>query len=214
MSPTRIGLIGLSALSDVITPGVWAGLVHLPYLQSSPEYEVVALCNTSVDSARRAIALHKLSDTTKAYGSPEDLANDPDVDMVVCSVRVMRHFELTKPSILMKKDVFIEWPLGANVAEAEELTRLAKASGVRTIVGLQARAEPLLSELKKIINDGKIGKVISTCVLGTLLPPVWLEGADYYLDMKNGGGDFYISFGHCQITLCFRLIGLMDPDYV
>lgn len=60
----KVGFIGLG-------PGGWARGAHLPYLQKGGEYEIVAVCNTSVDSARRAIELYGLNAATKAYGSPE-----------------------------------------------------------------------------------------------------------------------------------------------
>ena len=40
------------------------------------------------------------------------------------------------------KIVFCEWPLGANLAEAEEMASLANARALRTAVGLQARSDP------------------------------------------------------------------------
>lgn len=49
------------------------------------------------------------------------------------------HKQLTMPALHAKKDVFVEWPLAANLAEAEEMNALAKKQGVKTYVGLQAR---------------------------------------------------------------------------
>jgi hypothetical protein len=40
--------------------------------------------------------------------------------------------------------VFCEWPLGATLAEAQEMATCAKARGLKTIVGLQARSDPTL----------------------------------------------------------------------
>lgn len=69
-----------------------------------------------------------------------ELAKDPNIDLVVCSVRVDRHFETIAPSLRAGKDVFVEWPLGKSAAEARELLKLKNEGGVkRAIVGLQAR---------------------------------------------------------------------------
>ena len=54
------------------------------------------------------------------------------------------HYGLTMPALKAKKDVFVEWPLGNDLAEAEELAALAKKQGVKTIVGLQARLNPAM----------------------------------------------------------------------
>lgn len=203
MAPIRVGIIGLAGHNQAFAAGMWAVQAHLPSLLASPSYEIVAICNSTVESARKAIEVHKLPPTTAAYGNPEDLAKDPNVDLVVVSVRIQKHFELTKPAIEHAKDVFVEWPLGASIQQSEELTRLAKEAGVKTIVGVQARASRLILAVKKLLAENRIGKVISSHALGNASPlpaDTWWEGAEYYLDFKSGGNQFYISFGHCELS--------------
>jgi len=205
MAPIRVGILGLSDTKVFFGPGAWAVFAHVPSLKAQrDEYEIVAVSNSTVASARRSIAANDLPASTKAYSSPQDLANDPDVDLVVVSVRVAKHYELTKPALLAKKDVFVEWPLGASLAEAEELTRLAKENGVKTMVGVQARADRLMLKLKEILTKGEIGDVVSSSVLGStgILPSDrWMEGLEYYLDFSSGGNIFYIFFAHCKLFL-------------
>lgn len=133
MAPVRIGFIGLSASQS------WASIAHIHYLRASPDYKIVALANSSLQSAQNAIKAHSLPVSTKAYGSADELAKDPDVDLVVCSVNVSKHYALIKPALEHGKMAFVEWPLGRTLQEAEELTSLAKERGVRTVVGLQGR---------------------------------------------------------------------------
>jgi predicted dehydrogenase len=64
MAPIRVGFLGLSKSG-------WAPGAHLPYLQESLDYEIVAICNSSVESSKEAIKLYSLPATTKAYGDPE-----------------------------------------------------------------------------------------------------------------------------------------------
>ncbi|KAK4063673.1 hypothetical protein Trihar35433_8381 [Trichoderma harzianum] len=144
MAIIRVGLIGLTPAQEFASTRSWTALGHLPSLLQSPSYEIVALANSSVESAKRSIEAHNLPSTTKAYGSPEDIANDPEVDLIVVSVRVQKHYELIKPALLKNKKVFVEWPLGANLNEVEELTQLANSHGVQNAVGLQARSSPLM----------------------------------------------------------------------
>lgn len=76
MSPIRVGMIGLSAR----TKTSWASNAHLPYLKASNDkYVITALCNSSVSAAQAAIEAYNFPASTKAYGSPEDLANDGEV---------------------------------------------------------------------------------------------------------------------------------------
>lgn len=202
MAPIRVGLLGLSSTPPAgLAPGLWAVQAHLPWLVNSPDYKIVALANSSVKAAEQAIKVHNLPEHTKAYGTPEDLANDADVDLVVVSVNVGKHYDLIKPALLAKKDAFVEWPLGASTAEALELTELAKANGSKTIVGLQARADPLVIKAKEIVQSGRLGDLTSATVVGTFGQyPVntWIAGAEYYLSKDSGGNMFTIFFGHCE----------------
>ncbi|KAH6603911.1 oxidoreductase family [Trichoderma cornu-damae] len=199
MAPIRVGLIGLGATTPVIGPGSWAVAAHLASFVPSPHYEIVAVCNSTVESARRSIEYHKLPSTVKAYGNAEDLAKDPNVDLVSVCVVVTSHYKVAKPALLAKKQVFVEWPLGASLAEAEELAQLAREAKVKTIVGAQFRADPALVKLKELIDSGAIGRVTSTeaQVSSSFLPPdVFMAGATYFLDFKSGGNEFYIMLGH------------------
>jgi predicted dehydrogenase len=139
MAPIRVGIICLGSSGTTIK-GNWGVAAHLRSIQGlADEYEIVAVANSTVESAQGSVETHKLAKSTKAYGNPEDIAADPNVELVVVSVEVRKHYFLTMPALSHKKDIFVKWPLAANMAEAEELTKLAAVNGVKTMVGLQAR---------------------------------------------------------------------------
>lgn len=72
MAPIHVGLIGLSGAPPDEYEGVsWTPNAHLPYLKASPHYEIVALLNSFVESAKAAIKRYELPASTKAYGKPE-----------------------------------------------------------------------------------------------------------------------------------------------
>ncbi|ERF71909.1 hypothetical protein EPUS_08225 [Endocarpon pusillum Z07020] len=185
-------------ICGVATPGAWANQAHLPYLSHTSKYKIVALANSSVAAAEAAIKEHNLPADVKAYGSPEDIAADPDVDMVVVSVTVTKHYELVKPALEAGKTAFVEWPLGCNTAQAEELTELAKRKNVKTLVGLQGRQTNITRTLKEIVASGKLGKVLSSTVVTESgffdhEIPVKMK---YFTEAKNGGNNYTILFGH------------------
>ena len=170
MAPIRVGIIGLSAKA-----GTWATLAHLPRLRSSPNYEIIALCNTSLASSEAAIKAHSLPASTRAYSSPEELAADPDVDLVVVSTRVDTHYGPAKSAVLAGKNTYVEWPLTSNAEQARELVKLAKEKNVKTIVGLQGRVAPAVLTIKDLIKSGRLGKVHSVNVHSQA--GVWQSGA-------------------------------------
>ena len=196
MPQIRVAIIGLSA--SAITS--WAASAHLPYLLSPrgrTHYEIVALLNSSESAAEAARATFNLPSSVKAYGSPTDLAEDKDIDMVICCTRVDVHFGTIEPSIRAGKAVFVEWPLAENLARAIELT--GDEPFPNSIIGLQGRVSPVSLRLKELIASGAIGKVLSSHVFsfGALLPRDALpEGMEYFAERKYGGNPIVIENGH------------------
>ncbi|KAL8948197.1 MAG: hypothetical protein Q9222_005588 [Ikaeria aurantiellina] len=160
----RLGIIGLSA-----DPAAWATTTHVQPFQEggvlADHFKLTALATSNPDSAKAAAKFHGVP-LEKAYSKPEDIAKDADVDLVVVSVKVQMHKQLAMPALQAKKDVFVEWPLGASLAEAEEMAALAKKQGVRTYVCLQARLAPVMVKAKEIIDSGALGRITSTTMLG------------------------------------------------
>ncbi|RDW60244.1 oxidoreductase-1 [Coleophoma crateriformis] len=192
MAPIKVGFIGLSKSG-------WAPGAHLPFLQQSEQYQIVAVQNSSVASAKEAIQLYKLPEGTKAYGDPQDIANDPNIDLVVCSVRVDRHHAAIAPSLKAGKDVYVEWPLGKSLADAEDLLKLKNEHGVKkAVVGLQARQAPIISKIKELIGNGAIGDVLSStwsaCAIH--LGSQVTSGMLYFMTKDIGGNLLTIHFGH------------------
>ena len=199
-TPIPVALIGLSSTAATS----WASGAHLPYLLSvrgREKYKIVALLNSSVEAARRAIAHYNLPSETRAYGDPKDLAADPDVRLVVCTTRVDNHAVTTRPSIAAGKDVFVEWPLAENAGIAKELALLVAEKGVRSVVALQGRVAPLYLRVTEILRSGRIGKVISSEVRasgGSIYRHVLPEKLKYFLQKDVGGNFVTISIGHCR----------------
>ncbi|KAK0381843.1 oxidoreductase family protein [Colletotrichum limetticola] len=198
MAPIRIGIIGLSSTATT----AWASSAHLPYLLSPrgrSKYTITALCNSSVEAAQRAVKAYNLPSSTKAYGSPADLAADPDVDLVVVSTRVDQHYDTAFSSVEAGKSVYVEWPLAQDAKRAGELADAARRSGARTVVGVQGRFAPSLLKVKEILEEGRIGKVLSSEVRaagGSLDRNVLPAGLKYFTQREIGGNVITIGFGH------------------
>ena len=191
----RIGIIGANAHYG------WSMRAHLPALLALPEYRLQAVCTSRAETAR---------ESAKHYGAPlafhdyHEMVKHPDVDLVSVSVRVPFHHEMVMAGLEAGKHVFCEWPLGANLAEAEEMASLARSTGVRHMVGLQARGDPALLRLQELLAEGYVGKVLACkptmCVSGILqrgLDRAWMA------DKSKGADTLTISTGHAIDVLCF-----------
>ncbi|KAF2997964.1 transcription regulator gal80 [Curvularia kusanoi] len=198
----RIALVGLSSKGK----GSWASQAHLPYLRSTLLYKIAALQNSSKQSAEAAAKEYSLDDVA-TYADPSTTAADPNIDIVAVSVNVPEHYALTKPAIEAGKDVFVEWPLARNLAEAEELTQLAKERGVRTMIGLQARQNPSILKAKEIVESGKLGKILTSTMFGhgMIFGPQVPDWFLYGLPVEAGANLLTIPFGHAVDALCYVL---------
>jgi len=95
--------------------------------------------------------------------------------------------------------VLVEWPLGKNLAEAEELLKLKNQGGVKNaVVDLQGREAPIVKEVRELIESGKIGKVLSTTWAGAAgAGGGTITQAYQYISQREVGGNLVtIHFGH------------------
>ena len=218
MAPIRVGIIGLRAVvQEGYTPGTW-GLQHLHALVASPHYEVTAVCNTTTESAQRAIDIHGLSNA-KAYGSPEDIAADPNVDWVLVSVDVAKHVFLMSPALKHKKNVLVEFPVAPTASEVRKLVALAKENSVKVVAGSQARADPISKKLHELVKTGEIGDVVSTTMVGHI-PLVTADGWPHvqkdFLDVNTGISRSKGVLGHSMLhqPILFGLIWLTFKSWM
>ncbi|RMZ90932.1 hypothetical protein DV736_g1824, partial [Chaetothyriales sp. CBS 134916] len=207
----RVGIVGLS-----VSEASWGQLAHLPRLSKSPNYEIVALCNSSVANAEKAIKEFNLPSSTKAYDRYEDLANDPNVDLYVVTTRADTHYDIALHGLKAGKNTYVEWPLAATTQQAKELTELAKQKHVKTIVGLQGRVAPSIRKLKALVDSGYLGDVHSVNYHAAI--NVWQNNAvgakyHYFLDRKVGANLLTIYGGHILDTIFYALGELKPAAY-
>ncbi len=151
----RVGIIGANA------EGGWARDGHVPAVQALHGLEFAAVATNSqktADASARAFGV------PAAYGSGMDLIRESGVDLVTVATRVPDHRDLVMAAIEAGKHVYSEWPLGRDVAEAEEMAAAARAAGVHTAVGLQLRGSPVVRHARELVASGAIGRVLSANV--------------------------------------------------
>ncbi|MGH2461563.1 MAG: Gfo/Idh/MocA family protein [Chloroflexota bacterium] len=200
----RVGIVGAT-----VTPGGsgWGANAHVPALNALSAFQLKAVCTAHAETARASAAAFGAE---LAFHNVDDLVAHPDVDLVAVVVRVPGHRELVVRAIEAGKNVFCEWPLGATRAEAEEMTNLASARGVRTAVGLQARSDPTLRYARELVQEGYVGdlvavtcRAISQAVTNRGIGRIWQS------NRKNGANTLTIAAGHTIDALCF-VVGEID----
>ena len=149
----RVGIVGANAEGQG-----WAPLSHFPALAQLPDFEIAAVCTAHADTAAAAARKYGVG---RAFDDYKLMFREPDIDLVSVVVKAPSHHEVVMAALGAGKNVYCEWPLGANLAEAEEMAALARASGVKAVVGLQARCDPAIRYLRELIADGYVGDVVA-----------------------------------------------------
>lgn len=195
----KVGIIGANAKSS------WAKDSHVPALQSLPDLELSAVATSNIDTARAA---------AEAFGAPQafagglDLIHQSDVDIVSVCVKVPHHRELVLAALGAGKHVYCEWPLGVDVAEAEELRDAAQRAGVHVAIGLQARLNPAVREAKALLEGGALGRLLSARVYSSNAgwgPEIPRSYA--YLDQAKNGANLVTILGGHTLDLAELLLG-------
>ncbi len=153
MEKLRVGIVGADAKGQG-----WAPLAHFPALRALPEYEIAALCTAHHETASAASARYGVA---TAYHDYRALVANPDIDVVSVVVRAPNHHAVVMAALAAGKHVYCEWPLGVDSAQAEAMAALAQAKGVRAVVGLQARCDPVLRYVRDLVAQGYVGDVLA-----------------------------------------------------
>lgn len=193
----RIGIVGLK-------PGEsWAGIAHVPALQSMPDkFSIAGVANSRLESSRSAAEAVGIP---RAFANAQALIDSPEIDAVAVTITVPQHLEVVKAALAAGKHVYCEAPLGNGLAEAEEMAALAREKPVVTVVGLQARVAPEILYLRELLSEGFVGRVLSSSLCGWA--GNWgptagnLKRLGYLLDVHNGATMLTIPLAHTLAAL-------------
>lgn len=195
MSRIKVGIIGASPERG------WAVRAHVPALRSLDEYELTAVATSRRETAERAAAEFGAE---HAFTDARQLADHPDVDLVVVAVRVPQHLELVRAALDAGKHVYCEWPLARTTEEAEFLVEGARQAAVHNVIGLQALRAPAVVRAKELIDRGELGRITSATAHSARgkgasgQVPAW---AAYTLRSANAAGLLEVHGGHVLSVL-------------
>ena len=138
---------------------VGAGVIsatHAEAIAMVPGARLAAVTDTSPESARRIADAHGCA-AEPDLGSL--LARD-DVDIVTVCVPSGLHAEVGVAAAAAGKHVVVEKPIDVSLEAADRLIRAAEAAGVKLTVISQHRFDPGLAELRSLIDDGVLGRLL------------------------------------------------------
>lgn len=186
-SKFRVGIIGAD------TQASWAGASHIPALVNQPQMMLAAVATRREESARAAADAFGAE---RWFADPYAMIRDENIDVVTVAVKVPAHKDLVMAALAAGKAVYCESPLGATLAETEEMAQASK--GQHTAIGLQGRHNPAVRRAAEMILSGKLGRVLSARIDATTFGygPQSTSAYDYFNKLDSGASFLTITAGH------------------
>lgn len=97
----------------------------------------------------------------KAYGSYEEMLQDPLVELVYIATPHSHHYEHVKLCLEHGKHVLCEKAFTANAAQAEEILKMAEEKGLLLTEAIWTRYMPMRKTIDEVVASGIIGKITS-----------------------------------------------------
>lgn len=146
MSTIRWGILGLGNIARGFAEGIRETEGSVLQAVASRDYV-------------KALAFKDEFDSAIAYGSYEELLRDESVDICYVSVIHPFHYQLAKLCLEHGKPVLLEKPFAMNGHQTRELISMASARNLLLMEAMWTRYNPLIHQLKRWIDEGKIGDV-------------------------------------------------------
>lgn len=134
-----------------------------------------------------------------------------DIDFVDITAPSNFHKEIALKALDSGKHVFCEKPLALNLSDAKQMHEAAEKSGLKHQIGFNYRFVPACVLAKKLIDEGKLGKIyhfrgfyLQDWIVDPDFPLVWR------LDKKVAGSGALGDLGAHVIDLARHLIGEVD----
>ena len=174
----RVAIIGTGGISDS----------HIQaYLQFPEKCQIVALVDIYPEKAVQKANQYEL--TARIYADHQALLNDGQFDLASICTPPYVHAEIAVNVLKAGKHVLVEKPMATSLQECDRMLAAAQASGRLLSVIAQNRFTTPMWRLKKVVEQGVIGKVLHAQV-----DSFWWRGSNYYnlwwrgTWEKEGGG--------------------------
>lgn len=180
------------------------GSKHVSEIENNPDAELIAI----IDNGVKAILKAKQKSKTPVFSSLEKFLSDEiDVDVVCICTPNGLHISHAKKCLERGMNVLVEKPLGLHKTECVELIRTAEKHGKKIFCVLQNRYSPPAAYLKKLVDEGMLGKIFLVEV-----NCYWNRDERYYSEgnwrgtNQLDGGTLFTQFSHF-VDLIYWIFG-------
>src|SRR5512133_3324516 len=145
-APLRVAVVGL---------GYWGPNI-VRVLHDIGDAEVAWVCDRQENALGRVTRRYPAVRATAEY---ERVLDDDGVDAVVIATPVRTHHPLAAAALDARKHTFVEKPLAASVAEANDLVARANDGGLVLMPGHTFLYSPPVNAARELIRSGELGEI-------------------------------------------------------
>lgn len=145
MEALKIGIMGTGRIASVLA-------------NTMLQMQQVVLMGAASRSLEKAEEFAARFSIERAYGSYEELAKDPDIQLIYIATPHSEHCSNAKLCLENGKHVLCEKAFAANYAQAKEMTDLAEEKNLMITEAMWVRYMPMAKTLKEVLNSGIIGE--------------------------------------------------------
>jgi scyllo-inositol 2-dehydrogenase (NADP+) len=186
----QVGVVGF---------GVAGRVFHCPFVAAVPGLTLSTIVQRSGDQAAHAYP------SATIVRSVEELLDNPQIDLVCVATPNDSHYEVARKSLEAGKHVVVDKPLARTSQEAQELIELARATRLILAPFQNRRWDGDFLTLKKLLQQQKLGRVISIESHFDRYRPILREGTWKEKESESNGVLF--DLGPHLIDQAFALFG-------
>lgn len=179
----------MPALRIVVAGAGLIGQRHIEWLHASPGCQLSAI----VDPSPAAAAIARQAGVP-LYASLAQLFAAQQVDGVILATPNQLHVEQALACVEAGVGALIEKPLAHTLAEGERLVNAVRGRDSKLLVGHHRAHSPILEQAREIIQQGRLGQLVS--VMGSALLYKPAEYFDTAWRCQPGGGPILINLIH------------------
>src|ERR1700736_2575520 len=147
MAPVRWGILGTAKIAlEKVIPG----------MRGSALARVVGIASRDLAKARAAA---KRLEIPRAYGSYQELIDDPDIEAIYNPLPNHLHVPWSIRAAERGKHVLCEKPIALTAREARDLLAARDRTGVKIGEAFMVRTHPQWLKVKEIVASGRIGEL-------------------------------------------------------
>lgn len=185
---TKIAVIGIGLM----------GIQHLEAIKHSSK----AVLHSIVDVDKNS-SLHAKKFKVPFYKTSNELLKKNKPDAVIVATPNQFHEKHTISFLNSKIPVLLEKPISDNIKKAKKIIKSSLKNKTHLLIGYHRRHNEMATRVKKKIDSGKLGKIVSVNVM------CWLyKNKDWYKEKwrtKKGGGPLGINLVHDIDLICYLL---------